>query len=67
MSEIQIRLTDINDRASKAAVERDRQFLSLVAYIWIVAIGICIAAFSLPRADVAFHQQDLAQQESHNG
>jgi len=64
MTDIQARLADINRRAAAAQAARDRQFLSIIAYIWIVAIGTVIAIWSLPQADYAIHQQILAEQES---
>jgi len=68
MSDIQARLADINRRAAAAQAARDRQFLSIIAYIWIVAIGAVIAVWSLPQADYVIHQQILAEQESsHHG
>ncbi|OCJ12507.1 hypothetical protein A6U86_05650 [Rhizobium sp. AC27/96] len=64
MTDIQARVADINRRAKAAQAARDRQFWSIIAYIWIVAIGAVIAAYSLPRADFVFHQQILAEQEN---
>jgi hypothetical protein len=64
MSDIQIRLADINASASKAAVERDRQFIIVIAYIWIVTICIGIAFYSLPQADHQTHLNDLDNQEN---
>lgn len=64
MSDIQTRLADINARAAKAQFKRDCQFLSIIAYVWIVAIGIVFAFYSLPEADAAFKSQALASQEN---
>ncbi|WP_027685096.1 hypothetical protein [Rhizobium leguminosarum] len=67
MSDIQARLADINRRSAEAQAARDRQFWSIVAYVWIVAIAVIIAFYSIPRAQAVLHQQYLAQQESRHG
>lgn len=67
MNDIQARIADINRRTEEARAKRDRQFWSIVAYVWIVAIGAVIALYSLPRAVEVDHQKFLAQQESRNG
>lgn len=64
MSEIQARLADINRRSAEAQAARDRQFWSIVAYVWIIAIAVIIAFYSIPRAVEASHQQFLANQEN---
>ncbi|ULJ73635.1 hypothetical protein [Rhizobium gallicum] len=67
MSDIQTRLADINRRSAESRAARDRQFWSIVAYVWLVAIGIVFAVYSLPQAAEADHQLYLANQESRNG
>ncbi|TBE67464.1 hypothetical protein [Rhizobium ruizarguesonis] len=67
MTEIQIRLADINRRASDAQAQRDRQFWTLIGFHMLVIVGALMLFVSIPRAQSAFHQQYLAQQESRNG
>jgi hypothetical protein len=67
VTEIQIKLAEINARAAAAQAQRDRQFWLIVGYVWLVAIGAVIGFYSIPRAQAVLHQQYLAQQESRNG
>lgn len=67
MSDIQTRLAEINDRLTKSKADRDRQYFAIIGYhVLIIAAAIVFYA-AMNRADEVFHQQDLAQQESHNG
>jgi len=68
MSEIQIRLADINRRAAEAQAQRDRQFYTIVGFHLLVIVGALFLFVSIPTGRAASHQQFLAEQEqTHHG
>jgi hypothetical protein len=67
MTDIQVKLADINRRAAEAQAARDRQFWTLIGLHMLVIVGALMLFVSIPRAQAVLHQQYLAQQESRNG
>ena len=64
MSDIQTRLADINRRAAVAQAKRDRQFFTIIGLHLLVVVGALFLFVSIPRAQQAFHQQALENQEN---
>jgi heme/copper-type cytochrome/quinol oxidase subunit 3 len=63
MSDIQIRLADINRRAADAQAKRDRQFFTIIGFHLLVIVGALFLFVSIPLAQQASHKQILENQE----
>jgi heme/copper-type cytochrome/quinol oxidase subunit 3 len=63
MSDIQIRLADINRRAADAQAKRDRQFFTIIGFHLLVIVGALFLFVSIPLAQQESHKQILETQE----